>query len=223
MKRWSLAATLMTLLTLACIHVVVNVYFPETEAKGALATLEDELLKGSPAKPPAPPGPENPAPAPAPSSAPEQPPAGARSFFLRWLSPEQAYAAGPVTEADIFDRIKSMPQVRDAYQRMAGRLARVDRLRSSGAVGEGMDGHLVARQPLADPKDQRTVEEENQDRTEVIRGLAKATLLVQGLEPSEENMSKVLDGAAATFAELRRDRAQPGWWIQTADGKWKKK
>ncbi len=225
MKRWSLAAALLTLLTLACIHVVVNVYFPETEAKGALATLEDELLKGSPAKPPAPPAPESPAPAPQPSPAPEQPqpPAGTRGFLLRWLTPEQAYAAGPVTETDIFNQIKSMPEVRDAYQRMAGRLARVDRLRSSGLAGEGMDGHMVARQPISDPKEQRTIDDENRDRTEVIRGLARATLLAQGLEVSDENLARVLDGAANTFAELRRDRAQPGWWIQMPDGTWKKK
>jgi uncharacterized protein YdbL (DUF1318 family) len=216
MRKLWIIGLLAALATLACIHVVVNVYFPESEAKGALATLEDELLKGSPAKAPA--GQTEP-----PKGAPPAPPAGEKQSFLRFLKPQVAYAAGPVSEEDIYNRIKSMPQVVEAYQRIAARMPRVDALRASGLVGEGRDGLLKPRGEIQDRRDQRTIEEENADRQAVISGLARASLLAQNQPATQENINQVLPDAAATFAALRRDRAQPGWWVQTADGGWKQK
>lgn len=212
MKR-ALAITLATGLALACIHVVVNVYFPESAAKGALAALEDELLKGSPA-----PTPTEPAPTPAPTTAPA-PQSGFRSLF----HPAVAYAQTAVSEADILGKIKGMPEVVEAYQRIGSRMGRVDALRASGAVGEGKDGLLSVRGALSDRRDQRTVDDENADRQLVIRGLARASVLAQGLPASEENIQQVLSGAQGTFAAMRREKAQPGWWIQMTDGSWKQK
>lgn len=205
--RRALPVALAALLAVACIHVVVNVYFPESAAKGALATLEDELLKGSPA-------PEAPAPPPAP-----QP----QSFLRSLLTPQVAHAQGAVSEAEIYNRIKGMPDVVEAYQRIGARMPRVDALRASGAVGEGNDGLLSIRGALADRRDQRTVDEENADRQAVIRGLARAAVLAQGMEATEANISQVMAGARATFAALRQEKAQPGWWIQSPDGSWKQK
>lgn len=202
-------------LAIACIHVVVNVYFPEAEAKGALATLEDELLRApAPKAPEGQPSPQKPAEPPAP-----QP----QSLFLNWLRPQTAYAAAPITEEQIITKIRSMPAVLDAYRRMASRMARVDALRASGLVGEGNDGLLKRRGDLADRKDQRTLEDENADRTIVIRGLAEASVSAQGQAVTEEAVNQVLPDAAATFAALRREKAQAGWWIQKPDGNWVKK
>ncbi len=212
--RRALLTTVLWLATLACIHVVVNVYFPESAAKGALATLEDELLKGSPGTP------KEGAPAPAPPPSPKPQPQG----LLRRLVPmETAHAGGPVTEEDIFNRIKGMPEVVEAYQRIGGRMPRVDALRASGAVGEGNQGLLVVRGGLSDRRDQRTVEEENADREVVIRGLARAAVLAQGQPDSDANVSQVLGDARSTFAALRRDRSQPGWWIQEPNGAWRQR
>jgi hypothetical protein len=220
MLKRSLVVSLVMVLMLACIHVVVNVYFPESEAKGALASLEDELLQGSPAKP-QPPAEEPAPPSPSPSS--NLNPAKIPGGLTRWISPQVAYAAGPISEEAIYNKIKSMPQVVEAYERIAARLPRVNELRKSGLAGEGRNGLLVARGNITNRKDQRTLDEENADRSVVIKGLAKATLLAQGLAVSPENLNQVMDDAGATFAALRRDKAHPGWWIQMADGTWKKK
>lgn len=205
MKR-ALTIVLAAGFALACIHVVVNVYFPESAAKGALAALEDELLKGSPAPAPADP-------------APPQPQGSLGSLFR----PAVAHAQAAVSEADILNRIKGMPEVVEAYQRIGARMARVDALRASGTVGEGKDGLLSVRGALADRRDQRTVEDENADRQAVIRGLARASVQAQGMVASEENIQQVLSGAQGTFAAMRREKAQPGWWIQMPDGSWKPK
>jgi|WetSurMetagenome_2_1015567.scaffolds.fasta_scaffold43850_2 uncharacterized protein len=202
-------------LAISCIHVVVNVYFPEAEAKGALATLEDELLRApAPKAPEGQPAPQKPADAPAPKP---------QSLLLNWLKPQKAYAATPITEEQIVTKIRSMPAVLDAYRRMASRMARVDALRASGLVGEGNDGLLKRRGDLTDRKDQRTLEDENADRGTVIRGLAEASVAAQGQAVTEEAVNQVLPDAAATFAALRREKAQPGWWIQKPDGNWVKK
>lgn len=207
--RRAVLAVLVVLLTLACIHVVVNVYFPESAAKGALATLEDELLKGStPAEGTTPPALEAPKP---------------QSLLRSLWVPETAYAQAAITEADMLNRIKGMPEVVEAYQRIGSRMGRVDALRAAGTVGEGKDGLLVVRGALADRRDQRTVDEENADRRAVIRGLARAAVQAQGLPTTEENIAQVLGGSGTTFAALRRDRAQGGWWIQMPDGSWKQK
>jgi len=207
--RRAVPVVLAILVTLACIHVVVNVYFPESAAKGALATLEDELLKGSPpAGGTAPPAPEPPKP---------------QSLLRSLWTPQIAYAQAAISEADILNRIKGMPEVVEAYQRIGSRMGRVDALRASGSVGEGKDGLLVVRGSLADRRDQRTVDDENADRQAVIRGLARAAVQAQGLPASEENIGQVIEGSRGTFAALRRDRAQAGWWIQMPDGNWRQK
>jgi uncharacterized protein YdbL (DUF1318 family) len=208
MKR-AVPVVLAILMTVACIHVVVNVYFPESAAKGALATLEDELLKGSP-----PPAETVPPPAQAPKP---------QGFFRSLVSPETAYAQAAVTEADILNRIKGMPEVVEAYQRIGSRMGRVDAMRVSGTVGEGREGLLVVRGALADRRDQRTVDEENADRQTVIRGLARAAVQAQGMPASEENIAQVMAGSQGTFAALRRERAQAGWWILMPDGNWQQK
>ncbi|MCI4398039.1 MAG: DUF1318 domain-containing protein [Acidobacteria bacterium] len=215
--RRILGVTLVVMATLACIHVVVNVYFPESAAKGALATLEDELLKGSPATTP------KPGEAPPVVPAPEQPQPKPQSFLNRIAPVQTAYAAGPITEDEMYSRIKNMPDVVEAYQRIGARMSRVDALRASGAVGEGKDGMLVVRGTLSDRRDQRTIDDENQDRVVVIKGLARAAVLAQGLQPTEPNIAQVLQDAKSTFAALRRERAAAGWWIQMPDGSWKQK
>jgi hypothetical protein len=116
MFKRSLVVSLIMVLMLACIHVVVNVYFPESEAKGALASLEDELLKGSPAKPQQPA--EEPAP-PSQSPSSDLGPAKTSGVLARWVSPQAVYAAGPVSEEAIYNKIKSMPQVVEALSRTA--------------------------------------------------------------------------------------------------------
>jgi hypothetical protein len=217
MKRRLTMAVVLSLVTFACIHVVVNVYFPESEAKGALATLEGELLKGSPAA--------SPAPAPAPKKAPnDQPQKGSKeSAVIGLFQTQTAYAAERVTEEEIYNRIKSMPRVVEAYQRMAARLSRVNALRDEGLVGEGNDGMLHPRGQVDNRRDQRTIEDENADRRIVIHGLAKASLQAQGLKADSQNLDRVLPDAAATFAALRRDKAHSGWWVQKPDGSWKRK
>lgn len=223
MRKKIAVVVVLTILAAACFHVVVNVYFPESEAQGALATLEDELLRDpAPANVPKE-QPRKPGPVKKDGSALSKSKPAEQSRLIGLSESLSANAAERVTEQELYRRIKAMPHVVEAYERMASRLTRVNALRDSGAVGEGMDGLLHSMKPLNNRRAQRTVDDENADRKKVIRGLAKAGLLAQGITANRENLDKVLPKAAKTFAALRRSKAHPGWWVQKADGTWKHK
>ncbi len=228
MKRRITIAIVLTFVAMACFRVVINVYFPESEAKGALATLEDELLKESPGES-APAQPEKPAGdngrkvKPEKTGRPDSKPSLQQSRVVGLFESQSPRAAVRVTEQQLYERIKAMPHVIEAYQRMAARLPRVNALRDSGAVGEGNDGMLHERRPITSRRDRRTISDENADRRKVIHGLAKADLLAQGLPVDREHINSVTPQAAATFASLRRSKAKPGWWVQKTDGSWKRK
>jgi len=222
MKKKIAFAVVLTILVAACIHVVVNVYFPEAEAQGALATLEDELLTNQ-ATPDTKQDVQPQAPAEKNEEATPKKKALNESMVVGLSESFNVYAADKITERELYNKIRSMPQVVAAYERINARLPRVNALRSAGKVGEGNDGLLHPRASSLDRRAQRTMEEDNQDRRVVIKGLARAILLAQGLAANRENLNSVMDRSAKTFAALRRSTALSGWWIQKADGTWKKK
>ncbi len=64
---------------------------------------------------------------------------------------------------------------------------------------------------------------ENADRRIIIRGMAAAIVKINKIDPTPENINRVLPQAAEQFAAVRRDKAMPGWWIQLPDGRWVQK
>ncbi len=213
-RRVSALCLASMLLCVAC--VTVNVYFPTKEAKEGVESLERELLKPSPTTPPSPP--------PKPQSLREP---GVRPALLEkvlWILATTAWAQGDLSQR-IREELRAMPEVVEAYNRMKQRLQEIDRMRSQGLVGEGKDGKLTPRvdRSRLSAADLALVDQENRDRDIVISGIAKSVLKINGVEASGGNLDRARPQAGELFANIRRDRAEPGWWIQLPDGTWRKK
>lgn len=205
----------------SCAIVTVNIYFPAEEVKEAYKSLEEELLKA--------PQPEEKAPEEKPRSLMEYPKEpqleSRRVIFLRRRFDinigKTAWAAGDLSE-QITREIRGMPDVVQAFRSRGKRLSSINRLLFQGKVGEGNKGLLVRRGDLT-PQESADFNAENSDRQIIIRGMAKAIVKINKLDPTPENINRVLPQAGEQFAAVRRDEAQPGWEIQLPDGRWVKK
>jgi len=193
----------------SCAIITVNIYFPEKDVKEAYKALEKELMT---------PG----------DSGPEKPQEGkteSRSenrMNLQLVSVAFAQESG--LAENIAQIIKRMPDVVNAYKEMGARIGEIDRLRDTGAAGEGKEGLLVARDDkLLKPADRQLMAKENENRTTVITGMAKAIVRTNRLPENDQNLRQVMPQAAETFAALRRDNAKKGWWIQDPSGNWVRK
>lgn len=88
---------------------------------------------------------------------------------------------------------------------------------ASGAVGLTRDGQVALRDASSIPLAQRgrvngLVAAENRDRSALYREIARAN-------GHPEWAAQV----QATFAQRWIDKAQAGWWVQKADGRWEAK
>lgn len=210
MKRRSKFATLACLLILAaCAVITVNVYFPEKDVKEAYKALEKDLMtdqKGGEQKPETKPVEKN---------KPES------SIHFELVATAYAQEAGMAER--IAEIAKKMPDVVSAYKDMGARIADSDRLRDSGAVGEGNNGLLSPREKDLSPDDKKTVDMENENRRTVIKGMARAIIRVNRAQETPETLNQVIPQATEQFAGIRRDAAKKGWWIQDANGNWGRK
>ena len=188
----------------SCAVITVNIYFPEKDVKEAYKTLEEELMNPEEQKP-------------------EEQPATKPESSIRFEFVSTAYAQEPGIADKITEIIKRMPDVVDAYKEMGARIADTDRLRDSGAVGEGNNGLLVVREGTLSPSDQKIVAMENENRKTVMNGMAKAIIRINRQPEDEQNMKQVMPKAVEQFAAVRRDSAKAGWWIQDTNGNWSRK
>lgn len=90
--------------------------------------------------------------------------------------------------------------------RMAARLPAIDQMKSEQLVGENNQAYLTALAPLTEAQE-KTVQEENADRTLVYNMLARQT-------------GATLDRVQARRAEQLRGLARPGTRYQTPEGAW---
>ncbi|GEM_PF-266915 len=214
----------------SCAVVTVNVYFPAEEVRQAYENLEEELVKPPQEKSPEPQQPQE---APkkekgAPQSLrkyPKEPQLeSSRIVVLKRFSiniTPPAFAQGDLS-GEIANEIRNMPDVVEAFRRMGPRLGILNSMRSQGKVGEGNKGLLVQRGGLTG-EEMAAFSAENADRRIIIRGMAAAIVKINKIDPTPENISRVLPQAAEQFAAVRRDKARPGWWIQLPDGRWVQK
>ncbi|QWV93056.1 YdbL family protein [Geomonas oryzisoli] len=206
----------------ACAVITVNVYFPEKAAKEAYKSLDDMLLKSGekPSSPAPPPG--------LPPAAPQDKPQSRLFDSLPQFSlVAEAYAADTDADADALAiELSSMPEVLKAYDEMSKRLPRLNALFTSGAVGLSKQG-LVVVPPSVKAKlgaqDEALVAAENQSRKVVVLSMAKAILKLQKQKESKEALNQVMGKAATTYAETKREAAQPGWWMQLQNDRWVQK
>ena len=202
-KTVSVAAAIFFLAIVSCMVVNVNVYFPAKDVKDAYKMLEEELMTPEQGKPK-----EKPA---------EEKPQSSIEFELV----TSAHAQEPDLAKKIAEIVRKMPDVVNAYKNIGARLGDLDKMRESGAVGEGRDGMLAIRDEKLLTPDQRTIMAAvNADRKTIIRGMAKAIIRINRAPENEQNLNQVMPQAVEQFAAHRRDSAKKGWWIQSPDGNW---
>jgi uncharacterized protein YdbL (DUF1318 family) len=188
------ALALPAFVAMAC--VTVNIYFPAPEVRQAAERIVDETWGSAPAVSP-----------------------GPRSSLagrvvlaaLKAVSPREASAA----DVDVNVSTAAIRALKEAMKQRAGELK--PHL-GSGGVGIGKDGMLVSRDAAGGDlairaKIRRLVDAENKDREALYREIATA---------NNFGAERVAD-IRAIFAQTWRDKAEPGWWVQGADGSWKKK
>ena len=205
-KVWVITGILFFIMVISCAIITVNVYFPEKDVKEAYKALEKELMTT----------PEGGQPQDKPSTKPES--------SIKFELVNAAYAQEEGLVEKISQIIKKMPDVVNAYKEMGARIASIDRLRESGAVGEGNNGLLIVRdEKLLTPDDKKLIAMHNENRKTVINGMAKAIIRINRAPENERNIKQVMPQAVEQFAAIRRDSAKKGWWIQDQYENWSKK
>lgn len=191
----------------SCATITVNVYFPAEEVREAYSNLEEEFLEEPAPQPTPAPGAK---PTPGPQSKyeyPDKPVLSERKVIVLKKEVsldfgEYAWAQGNIAQ-QITEKIRSMPDVIEAYKRRSQRLTTVRQMVSQGLVVEGSQGLLVQKGSLT-PDQTQAFNAENADRQIIIRGMARAIVEINNIEPTPENIEKVLPEAARQFASVRR-------------------
>lgn len=208
-RKWVRTAWILFALTISCAIITVNIYFPEKDVKEAYKALEKELMTPQEKKP---------------EGTPEEKPQTSSRNLLRfeWVAPAHAQVSELADQ--IANIVKKMPDVVAAYRQMGQRLPQTDRVRDSGAVGEGKNGLLAVRdEKLLAPADRSLVAAENENRTTVMNGMAKAIVRLNRVPENDQNLKQVMPQAVEQFAAIRQSSAKKGWWVQDTYGNWTRK
>lgn len=203
---------IMCFFVVSCATITVNVYFPAEEVRDAYSSLEEEFLEQNDDESTTDQTPEtqNVSPTPEPQSRnvyPDEPALSETKVVVikREISLDfsnYAWAQGNISQ-QIAEKIKAMPQVIDAYRSRAKRQNVINKMRSQNKVVEGSRGLLVQKTSLT-PSETQAFNAENSDRKIIIYGMAKAIVEINNLDPTPENIDKVLPEAARQFASVRR-------------------
>ncbi len=182
--------------------VTVNIYFPAAKVEKTAEKIVDEVYQPKTEPPP----PEE-------KGKPQSLNEGAVRAglaLLEWLGPAPAFAEEATTVSNaairgLKDQIGQRHQELRAYYQ-------------AGQVGINKDGFLEVRgtaglglPQVANLK--RLVDADNAARRQLYDEVAKAL----GLQPGQVSQVRQI------FAKQWRDKAQPGWPIQTDDGQWVRK
>lgn len=205
-------------LLVSCAIITVNVYFPEKAVKDAYKSLDEMLLKNE--------GQNLPNGLKQPAVEPKGQQPGPQST-LRNALPDFSFAAtahAAESGDDLAIELGSIPEVTNAYADMNRRQAALNALFNSGAVGLTSQGLVTVRDKtkLA-AQSEALIVAENTNRKTIISNMAKVILKTTKQEATKAALDQTMGKAAATYAETRRESAQPGWWIQLQNGKWVQK
>lgn len=208
----------------SCAIITVNVYFPEKDVKQAYKSLDEMLLKqGGDSKPPAEGQPAGEQPAGTEEKKEEVKPQSRLNGTHLDLSLVTVANAAENVADDLAVEMSSMPEVLKAYDEIRKLLPQMNALRDSGAVGEDRQGLLKILDKNKLGGQDALVKTMNDNRKIVVNGMAKAILKINKQPVNDKAIKGVLGKAAATFADIRRDAAKPGWFIQQNDGTWVQK
>ncbi len=182
--------------------VTVNIYFPAAKVEKTAEKIVDEVYQQKAEPPP----PEEKG---KPQSLNER---GVRAglALLEWLGPAPACAEEATTVSNA--------AIRALKEQIAQRHQELRPFYQAGQVGINKDGFLDIRSTAGLPLPQvaslkRLVDADNAARRQLYDEVAKAL----GLQPGQVAQVRQI------FAKQWRDKAQPGWWIQTDDGRWGQK
>ncbi len=200
-------------LVVSCATITVNVYFPAEEVRDAYSSLEEEFLEQDAednSSTDQAPETQTVSPTPKPQSKniyPDQPALSETKVVVikREISLDfsnYAWAQGNISQ-QIAQKIRAMPQVINAYKSRAKRQGVIDQMLSQKKVVEGSQGLLVQKTSLTSSETQ-AFNDENADRKTIIQGMARAIVEINNLDPTPENINKVLPEAARQFATVRR-------------------
>jgi hypothetical protein len=204
-KKVLVVTAILFLAMVSCMMITVNIYFPEKDVKEAYTTLEKEVMTPEEGKP---------------TGKPEEKPESSIKFEIV----PSAYAQEPGLSDKIAEIVRKMPDVVNAYKEMGARIGEIDKMRDSGAVGEGKDGMLAVRDEKLLTSDQKKIiAMQNANRRTVISGMARAIIRINRVPENEQNLKQVMPQAVEQFAAHRRDSAKKGWWVQSQDGNWTRK
>ncbi len=103
------------------------------------------------------------------------------------------------------------PEIQQALDGRKARFSRLQAVKQQGAIGENNQGYVEVLQPSPDAR--QLADAENADR----RVIYEAIVQQHNLGP--EGLAQV----QYAFADVRRDKANPGDMIQSATGEWTKK
>ena len=111
--------------------------------------------------------------------------------------------------------------VLNAYQNQEFNKDDIEEFKADGCVGENNQGYLEIRASEKYNKDEQykklvnqIVENENKDRTVIMKRIIEVNHNL-----SENDFGKVQE----IYAQMKRDSAKSGEWVQGKDGKWAKK
>jgi len=198
----------------SCATITVNVYFPAEEVRDAYSSLEEEFLEeganeGTDAQKPDETGVAQPTPAPESRIRYKEEPtltSDTKVIVLRKGVTldfgNYAWAQSNIS-SQITEKIRNMPEVINAYKSRGKRKNIINGMLKEGVVREGGQGLLVKAGTLP-PQQQNAFNAENADRKIIIRGMAIAIVEINNLDPTPENIDKVLPEAGRQFASVRR-------------------
>ena len=217
-------------LNLSCAIVTINVYFPAEEVKDVFKALEDELLDDTEQE-----DADTETDVEQESMEEENAADTEQTSFIYPSEPNittskiiatkrvftlipEVYAAGNIT-SKILNSIKSNPEVQKAYDRRKGRLSAINKILSKRLAVEGNKGLIVPRGSLS-TSDKKAVNDENSDRTLIIKIMAEEIIKINKLDMTPDNVNSVKPQAAEQFAAVRREEVKSGTLVQYPDGKW---
>lgn len=121
------------------------------------------------------------------------------------------WVAMPSVSAPSYDVKEITPEVKEAMSNREDRYDMLENWKAKNAVGENNQGYVEAQ--VNSPQIAAWVALENKDRKVIYKAIAQQNNLgPEGLSMME-----------SSFAEVQREKAQPGDSIQLPSGKWVKK
>lgn len=203
----------------SCINI--HIYFPEAEVRQAAEEIVGEVRPDpTEGNGPAEGSPENgqtPTSGPAPAGAPTRKETKTSSVLWSLLAPRIAVAEEKSEAKDIKIDITS-PVIKKIKETLKARYPRLQPFYTKGAIGEGADGYLAARDleglNLKEKRDlQALLKEENDDRKNLYTEIVRSNAI------GEEHLARV----GELFSKEWQKKCKEGWWVETSPGTWEKK